>query len=232
MNPSHSELLPAVELEPSCGAESARHSVLWLHGLGADGHDFEPIVPELGIPDEAAVRFVFPHAPSQPVSINMGMVMPAWYDIVSVDLGRKHDEAGIERSALALRALIRRENERGVPSERIILAGFSQGGAIALHTGLRFEEPLLGIVALSTYLVCEERLAEERSAANAGVPIFQAHGTLDPMVVPERGVAARERLRALGYGVDWHEYPMQHQVCVEEIQELSKWFRARFEAAR
>jgi len=221
------DVLPAVELEPT---GPARRSVIWLHGLGADGHDFPPIVPELGLEAQLAIRWIFPHAPAIPVTINGGMVMPAWYDIRSLDFHRRHDEQGIRLSAARLEQLIERENERGVPSERIFLAGFSQGGAIALHTALRHPRRLAGVVALSTYLVLAERLAAERSAANREIPIFQAHGSLDPMVAPERGSAARDELRALGYEVEWHEYPMGHQVCLEEIQQLGQWLRARCEA--
>jgi phospholipase/carboxylesterase len=199
--------------------------VLWLHGLGADGHDFEPIVPELRLPDEAGVRFVFPHAPSIPMSLNQGFVMPAWYDIRDTDLRHRHDEAGIRASAERIEALIVHEIEQGVPAERIFLAGFSQGGAIALHVGLRHRERLAGILALSTYLVCADSLPAERSAANADVPIFQAHGTFDPMVNLARGQDARDRLLGLGYAVEWHTYPMPHAVCPDEIRDIGAWFR-------
>ncbi len=161
--------------------------MIWLHGLGADGHDFEPIVPHLGIPAEAGVRFVFPHAPAIPVTLNMGMVMPAWYDITELDLKKRHDEAGIRLAASRVEALIARERESGIPSEKIVLAGFSQGGAIAIHTALRHAEPLAGLLALSSYLVLPEALEAERSEANLRLPIFQGHGTLDPMVPVERG---------------------------------------------
>ncbi len=221
-------LLDCVEIEPR---GPARHAVVWLHGLGADGHDFEPIVPYLEIPQEAAVRFVFPHAPRIPVTINLGMVMPAWYDITEMDLRRRHDEAGIARSADQVRALLARENERGVPDERIVLAGFSQGGAIALHAGLRHPRRLAGILALSTYLVGDETLEAERSAVNADVPLFQAHGQFDPMVPIDRGEAARDRLTALGYAIDWHVYAMQHEVHPDEVRDVGAWLRARFAAA-
>ena len=217
-------LLPCVELEPE---RPARHSIVWLHGLGADGHDFVPIVPELRLPAELGVRFVFPHAPAIPVTLNGGMVMPAWYDITDVDLRRRHDERGILASAAAVTRLIERENERGVPSERILLAGFSQGGAIAAHVALRHPERLAGLIALSTYLVRDEAAESERSDASLGLPVFQAHGTHDPMVVLERGLAARDRLVGLGLEVAWHAYPMMHQVCLEEIEDLSAWLRAR-----
>jgi phospholipase/carboxylesterase len=215
------ELLPAVEIEPR---GSARHAVIWLHGLGADGHDFPPIVGEMQLDPGLAIRWVFPHAPAIPVTINGGMRMPAWYDIRSADIGRRHDEAGIRLSAARLERLVAREVERGVPEERIVLAGFSQGGAIALFTALRHPRRLAGGVALSTYLVVGETLETERSEANRALPIFQAHGTLDPMVPFERGAQARETLVGLGYGVEWHEYPMQHQVCLEELEALAEWF--------
>ena len=218
------ELLPTVEIEP---AADARAAVIWLHGLGADGHDFEPVVPHLRLPEPAAVRFVFPHAPSIPVTINGGFVMPAWYDITELELRRGHDEAGILRSAEYVRALIRRENERGVPSERIVLAGFSQGGAIAVYAALRHSERLAGLMALSSYLVGGETLAEERAQANRDLPVFQAHGIQDPMVQLERGTALRDRLVALGHEVEWHEYPMVHQVCLEELEAIGVFLRAR-----
>lgn len=218
-------LLPAVEHET--GADP-RWSILWLHGLGADGHDFAPIVPELVARDWPALRFVFPHAPVRPVTVNGGMPMRAWYDILSFDLGARQDEAGIRASVAAVEALIAREHERGVPSERIVLAGFSQGGAIALSAGLRHAEPLAGIVALSTYLPIAATLASERSTANATVPIFQAHGSLDPIVIPPRGSDSRDALQGLGYHVDWHSYPMAHAVCPAEIADLRAWLGQRF----
>lgn len=216
--------LSAVELEP---LQPATHAVIWLHGLGADGHDFPPIVPELRLDPALAIRWIFPHAPAIPVTINGGMVMPAWYDIRALDLGRGHDEAGIRRSAAQVTRRIELETERGVPAERIVLAGFSQGGALAAHVALRHPERLAGLVCLSTYLVLAETLEAERSAANRELPVFQAHGTLDPMVTLDRGQAARDRLRALGHVVDWHEYPMGHQVCLEEIQALGLWLGSR-----
>ena len=214
-------LLPCVEIEPS-GAEASR-CVIWLHGLGADGHDFEPVVPHLGLDPALGVRFVFPHAPAMPVTLNGGMMMPSWYDIEEVDLRRSHDESGVRRSAAQVRALIERERARGVPAERVVLAGFSQGGAVALFEGLRHPRRLAGIMALSTYLVCEEALLSERSEANADVPVFQAHGSHDPMVGFDRGRDARDRLRELGHPVEWHDYPMQHQVCAEELEDIGAW---------
>ena len=218
-------LLRCVEVEPSTGP--ADRAVIWLHGLGADGHDFEPLVPYLGLGRDHRVRFVFPHAPRIPVTINMGMVMPAWYDIVQMDLRRAHDEAGVRESQARVEALVRREHERGVPSSRIVLAGFSQGGAVALHTGLRHAERLAGVLALSTYLVCEDSLEAERSEANLDVPLFQAHGTSDPMVPVERGAAARDRLVELGYAVRWKTYPMEHQVHPDEIRDIGTWLVER-----
>ena len=216
--------LPTVEHET---AAHPRYSILWLHGLGADGNDFAPIVPELVDPAWPALRFVFPHAPVRPVTINNGMSMRAWYDIIGFDAHARQDEAGIRASIAATEALIAREHERGVPSERIFLAGFSQGGAIALAAGLRHASRLAGIVALSTYLPIADTLAAERSAANADVGIFQAHGSFDPVVVPLRGSASRDLLQGLGYRVDWHSYPMAHAVCAEEIADLRRWLGAR-----
>jgi phospholipase/carboxylesterase len=219
-----SGLLPAVEHET---AVSPRYSIIWLHGLGADGHDFAPIVPELVAADWPALRFVFPHAPVRPVTVNGGMPMRAWYDIHGFDLVARQDEAGIRASIAATEALIDRERGRGVPDERIFLAGFSQGGAIALAAGLRHASRLAGIVALSTYLPIADTLAAERSAANADVAIFQAHGSLDPVVVPPRGSDSRDLLQRLGYRVDWHSYPMAHAVCAEEIADLRTWLGRR-----
>jgi phospholipase/carboxylesterase len=219
------DALPSVEVSPRTKAQRA---VIWLHGLGADGHDFEPIVPELGLAPDLGVRFVFPHAPAIPVSINAGMVMRAWYDITELDLRRRHDQAGIRRSAAQVRALIARERERGLDSRNIALAGFSQGGAIALYTALRHEEPLACAVLLSTYLVAGDELAAERSLKNLALPIFQAHGSIDPMVPIDRGEAARNRLIELGYKVEWHAYPMQHQVCLEEIRDIGAFLTRCF----
>jgi phospholipase/carboxylesterase len=217
-------LLPAVEHET---AAQPRYSILWLHGLGADGNDFAPIVPELVDRNWPALRFVFPHAPVQPVSINGGVPMRAWYDIFGFDARAPQDEPGIRRAIEAVEALIAREHERGVPSERIVLAGFSQGGAIALAAGLRHAQPLAGIVALSTYLPIAATLAHERSAANGRVPIFWGHGTADPVVVMQRGLDSRRLLEELGYTIDWHSYPMPHSVCAEEIADLRHWLGAR-----
>lgn len=220
-------ILPCVEVGPKGACDAA---VIWLHGLGADGHDFEPVVPELGLAPRLRVRFVFPHAPSIPVSLNNGFVMPAWYDIKDVDLRNRHDERGIRESAARIEALIAREVERGVPTRKIVLAGFSQGGALAVHVALRHSQPLAGIVALSTYLVCGDSVAAEMSSANRGIPVFAAHGTVDPMVRYERGVGLRDKLIELGCDVTWHEYPIPHSVCLEEIVEIGSWLQARLES--
>ena len=203
-------------------------AVIWLHGLGADGHDFEPIVPELVKPDWPAIRFVFPHAPVQPVTINGGMRMRSWYDILGFEPNTPQDEAGIRASAAVMERLIAREVERGIPPERIILAGFSQGGVIVLTAGLRHAQKLGGIVALSTYLALGDTLAAEAAPANRDVPIFMAHGTHDPVIALARAEASREALEKLGYGVQWHRYAMPHSVCAAEIGDLSAWFQARF----
>ena len=213
-------LLPCVEIEPAGKADRA---VIWLHGLGADGHDFEPIVPHLGVDPALGVRFVFPHAPRRAVTVNMGMVMPAWYDVRELALRRDIDEAGVRESAAQIESLIERECERGVAPGRILLAGFSQGGAIALHVALRHALPLAGIIALSTYLVCQDSLSAEASAANRDVPLFQAHGSLDPLVLPQFGEQSRDRLIELGYNVEWHTYPMGHEVHPDEIRDLGRW---------
>ncbi len=216
-------LLPHVEINTGSNPDAA---VIWLHGLGADGNDFAAIVPELDLTGCPAIRFVFPHAPSIPVTINGGYVMPAWYDIFAADLQRREDDAGIRRSALAIEALIARENQRGVDTRRIMLAGFSQGCAVALHTGLRHPQPLAGIIALSGYLPLADSLASEASAANRPTPIFMGHGSADPMVAIGRAEASRDALRALGYAVQWHSYPMQHSVHPRELQDIALFLRS------
>ena len=219
------DLLTTLELQT--GADP-RFSVIWMHGLGADGSDFEPIVPELGLELAADVRFVFPNAPAIPVTCNGGYVMPAWYDIITLDSTTRHvDEAGILRSRAAIRRLIARENERGVPCERIFLAGFSQGGAIAYTAALSHPERLAGVIALSTYIPSSRLLEAEATAANAGLEIFAAHGTQDDVVAPELGTRARDLLLRLGYPVAWHEYPMPHSVCIEEVVDVGRWLRLR-----
>jgi phospholipase/carboxylesterase len=200
-------------------------SVIWMHGLGADGHDFGPIVPELVRPNERALRFVFPNAPVRPVTINAGYAMRAWYDIIGIDRHSQPDEAGIRASDAIVRGLIRRENERGIPTNRIVLAGFSQGGAMSLMTGTRYPEKLAGIMALSCYMLLAPKLEAERSSANGATPIFMAHGTQDPVVPYALGEESRQLLEKLGYPVEWHSYPMPHSVCVEEVADIAAWLR-------
>lgn len=217
-------LLEAIRIEPP---RPARASVVWLHGLGADGGDFVPVVPELGLPEDHAVRFVFPHAPVRAISINHGMRMRGWYDIRQPDLTREEDAAGIEASAAEVHRLLDAERQAGIASERLVLAGFSQGGAIALYCGLRYAAPLAGIVALSTYLPLPERLERERVPANAGTPVFQAHGRWDPVIPMQQGRQSCDWLRQLGQTVEWCDYPMAHSVSAEEIDAIGAWLRAR-----
>jgi phospholipase/carboxylesterase len=214
-------VLTAVEIETGPAPSLA---VIWLHGLGADGHDFEPIVPELKL--RFSVRFVFPHAPVRPVTINGGMAMRAWYDILGFDRSAREDDAGIRASATAVTELIDRELERGLRADRVVLAGFSQGGAIALHTALREPRALGGVIALSTYLPLAGTLAAERSAANERLPIFMAHGTSDNVLPLALGESSRRTLEAQGYAVDWHAYPMAHSVCLEEVSAIGAWLAA------
>ncbi len=197
-------------------------SVIWMHGLGADGHDFEPIVPELGLPGTLQVRFIFPNAPVRPVTLNMGMAMRAWYDIIEIGGGREDGE-GLRASQAAIEQLIAAEVARGIPASRIVLAGFSQGGAIAFQTGLRHPQRLAGIMALSTYLPLAGTVEDERSAANCDLPVFMAHGSVDPMISISRAQQSRKMLEALGYPLEWHEYPMPHSVCPQEITDISDW---------
>ena len=200
-------------------------SIIWMHGLGADGHDFEPIVPELVAPNERALRFVFPNAPVRPVTINGGYAMRAWHDIVGIDRHSAQDETGIRGSDAIMRALIERENSRGVPTERIVLAGFSQGGAMALFSGTRYPEKLAGIMALSCYMLMAQTFAAERSTANQSTPVFLAHGLQDPVVHPQLGEDTRGLLEQAGYSVEWRPYQMPHSVCPEEIADIAKWLR-------
>jgi phospholipase/carboxylesterase len=218
--------LETVEL--TTGAEPTA-AVIWLHGLGADGHDFEPLVPELSWSGAPDIRYVFPHAPVRPVTINGGMSMRAWYDIVSLTSHRDHDQRGIADSVNQATALVRREIARGIPAHRIIVAGFSQGGAIALQLALRFPQRLAGLVALSTYLLLDHRLENDAHQANRGLPVFAGHGSLDPVVPVQLGEMAASRLRGMGYDVEFHRYPMPHAVCAEEVADLAAWFRARLE---
>ena len=217
-----SGLLPSIEL--TTGANPTA-SVIWLHGLGADGNDFVPVVSELGLPPPLAVRFIFPHAPMQPVTLNGGFVMRAWYDIAAADLSLREDEAGVRQSQREIEKLIAREKTRGIPAGKIVLAGFSQGGAIALQTGLRHPERLAGVLALSAYLPLPWTLAAEASAANADVPIFMAHGVVDPTIPLLLANLSRQRLELQGYQVEWHPYLMPHSLCPEEIRDIGIWLK-------
>ncbi|NYF36354.1 phospholipase/carboxylesterase [Stenotrophomonas sp. JAI102] len=216
-------------VENETGADP-QWSVLWLHGLGADGHDFAPIVPELVRPHWPAIRFVFPHAPVQPITINNGVPMRAWYDIVSMDFRSRADSAGVEASIVALELLIEREIARGIPAERILLAGFSQGGAVILSALLRRTRPLAGLIALSTYLPDPAKAATARVADAISVPVFMAHGTQDPVIPVAIAEHTAQTLGALGLPVEWHTYTMAHQVCAEELHALGEWLEARFAA--
>lgn len=215
-------MLEAVEIETGSRPVGA---VIWLHGLGADGHDFAPIVPQLVSAGERPLRFVFPHAPVRPVTINGGMAMRAWYDILGFDRRLPQDEAGVRASDALVTELIRRENERGIPANRIVLGGFSQGGAIALFTGPRYPEKLAGLLGLSCYMLLEDSLPAERTRANYPTPIFLAHGTQDPVVDVRLGAQARQLLEAGGYPVEWHAYPMPHSVCPQEVDDIAAWLR-------
>jgi phospholipase/carboxylesterase len=217
-----SELLQCVEVQTDPAPAA---TVILLHGLGADGYDFVPVVRELEAHGAPKARYVFPHAPTMPVTINGGYVMRAWYDILGTDLVRREDEHGIRASQVLVEALIAREVERGVPRSRVVLAGFSQGGAITLQTGLRQKEPLAGLVALSCYLPLADAFANEAANGSARVPLFLAHGTSDPVVPIARGAASRDALKAAGYDVEWHEYPMPHSVCAEEIQDIAAFLQ-------
>lgn len=220
-------LLPTVEI---LTGPAPTHAVIWLHGLGADGHDFAPIVPELLRPGWPELRFVFPHAPVRAVTINNGARMRAWYDIRNLQIDQRADEQGVRESIAQVEALIAREVERGVPPERILLAGFSQGGAIALAAGVRREAALGGLVALSTYLPMASTTAAEATKAGLGTPVFMAHGQLDPVVPESLGQRSRAALEGLGMAIDWHVYAMPHSVCAEEIRDLGDWMQQRFAA--
>ncbi len=217
-------MLPTVEIDTGQAPDA---SIIWLHGLGADGHDFEPVVPQLDLPERLSVRFVFPHAPSMPVSLNGGYIMPAWYDVRHTDLGIEHDGPGIARSARQIRLLIEQEQMRGIEAGRIIVAGFSQGAAMALHVGLTHPEKLAGIIALSGYLLQPEHLESARSTANRGTPILMAHGVNDEVVPYGLGEKAQRTLSTWGYEVAWHAYPMAHHVCAEEIHAIGRWIVER-----
>jgi phospholipase/carboxylesterase len=228
MSYTSNETESAVTLEPTTQATAA---VIWLHGLGADGHDFVPIVAELALPVTLPVRFVFPHAQPRPVTINNGFVMRAWYDIKGLNREGTEDEAGIRDSERVVRRYIEAEIARGIPTSRIVIAGFSQGGAIALQTALRYDAPLAGVMALSTYLPLRAALASEAGAANRSIPILMCHGTQDGVVSPQMGEWSRDFLTQLGYRIEWRAYPMQHSVCLEEINDISRWLQERLATA-
>lgn len=217
-------------LERSSG-DDPRWSVIWLHGLGADGNDFMPIVPELLRPDWPAIRFVFPHAPMRAVTINGGMTMRAWYDIRDMDLSNRADAEGVEESVAQVEALVAREGERGIPATQVLLAGFSQGGAIALAAGIRRSQPLAGLIALSTYLPLGQATLAPLTDAARAQPVFMAHGLHDPVVPYSGGKRSRDALRDAGFQVEWNAWPMAHQVCAEEIAALSAWMSQRFAIA-
>jgi phospholipase/carboxylesterase len=223
-------ILPHITLD---SAPNPRHSIIWLHGLGADGDDFVPVAEALHLP--VAVRFIFPHAPMRPVTINGGYVMRAWYDILAAapsapiadSLGRMEDATGIRASQQEIERLIAQERQRGVAAENIFLAGFSQGGAVVLHTGLRHKEKLGGILALSTYLPLRQTLANEAEAANRDTPIFMAHGQFDPVIPYDFGLGSAKELQRQGHQVEWHAYAMPHSVCEEEIEDIERWLKRR-----
>jgi len=217
--------LQTIEIRPET---AHKYSVIWLHGLGADGHDFEAIVPELGLPEEHGIAFIFPNAPVQAVTINGGMEMRSWYDILEMSLERKVDKQGIFQSSALIEQLISKEIQKGIPSENILLAGFSQGGVVALHTALRFTESLAGILALSTYLPTIEELKTEAAKENQTTPIFMAHGEMDGVIDMRAAKTAFSQLKALQYPVSWHQYEMDHAVCQQEIGDISIFIRKVF----
>jgi len=215
-------MLDCITLEPDSPATAC---VIWMHGLGADGNDFVPIVPELNLPTGHGVRFVFPNAPTMPVTINGGYVMRAWYDILSAELDKRADESGVRRSQALIEELIADQRSEGIAADRILLAGFSQGGVIALQTGLRHPEKLAGIMALSTYLACADSLGVEASAANRQIPLFMVHGSMDPVIPVALAKLSKARLETHGYKVEWHEYGMPHSVCAEEIDDIAAFLK-------
>lgn len=215
-------MLDCITLEPDSPATAC---VIWMHGLGADGNDFVPIVPELNLPTGHGVRFVFPNAPTMPVTINGGYVMRAWYDIVSAELDKRADESGVRRSQALIEELIADQRSKGIAADRILLASFSQGGVIALQTGLRHPEKLAGIMALSTYLACADSLGVEASAANRKIPLFMVHGSMDPVIPVALAKLSKARLETHGYKVEWHEYGMPHSVCAEEIDDIAAFLK-------
>lgn len=227
MTYSIEETESAVVLKP---ADEAKCSVIWLHGLGADGYDFVPIVEELQVPSKLAARFIFPHARQRPVTINNGFVMRAWYDIRGFGLTSAEDEAGVRESDAVVRKIVDQQIAAGIDPKRIVIAGFSQGGAMALHSGLRYPQRLAGIIGLSTYLPLRDTLEAERAPANQEVPLLMCHGTRDQVVPEMAGKLSAGVLTTLGYRVEWHSYPMEHQVCAEEVTLIARWLRERLEA--
>lgn len=217
--------LSTIEIQPEA---AHKYSVIWLHGLGADGHDFESLIPTLHLAAEANIHFIFPNAPIQPVTINGGISMRSWYDILDMSMDHRVDIDGVYKSAGLIEPLILQEIDKGIPSTHILLAGFSQGGVIALHAGLRHRHKLAGIIALSTYLPTIEQLRTERSEASNGIPIFMAHGIIDPIVAVESGKAAFDQLKAMNYAIEWHDYVMEHNVCIEEIEHISAFINSIF----
>ena len=214
-------LLPCVEVEPSSPANA---TVIWMHGLGADGHDFEPVVPHLDLAAGLAVRFVFPHAPAIPVTLNNGFVMPAWYDILSLELERRVDEKQLRASSAAVGQLIAREKERGIGADRVVVAGFSQGGAVGFELALSYPEKLAGLIALSTYFATQHSI--EPHPANAGLPVMIGHGSADPMVDERFGRQSAARLRELGHPVEYYSYAMEHSVSMEELKDIGRFISA------
>ena len=215
-------MLECITLESPSPATAC---VIWMHGLGADGNDFVPMVPELGLPRDHSVRFIFPNAPTMPVTINGGYVMRAWYDITSAEIDKRADEAGVRKSQAAVAEIIAEQRAQGIAANRIVLAGFSQGGVIALQVGLRYPEKLGGIMALSTYLACAETLGAEASSANRDLPIFYAHGSTDPVISIALAKRSKARLDSHGYKVEWHEYGMPHSVCAEEVDDIAAFLK-------
>lgn len=222
----NNELIPCIVVEPKT---KPKHCVIWMHGLGANGHDFEPVAPQLGLPEGGGVRFIFPHAPVRPVTLNQGYAMPAWYDIVDLTPEGRDDAEGLRQSSEAIDAIIQQQIADGIPASQIILAGFSQGGALALHMGLRYPKKLAGIMALSSYLPQANVVMEQVHDANRGTNIFMAHGIADDVVPLAMGEASLNLLTEMGYKPSWHTYPMAHSVCLDEITDIGSWIKDCFE---
>lgn len=216
-------------IELTHGTGTPNHAIIWLHGLGASCNDFPPVVPHLGLSPTTAIRFIFPQAPDRPITINGGMMMPGWYNIKGMSIEEKQDRAGVEESYAAVEKLIDEQIAQGIPAENIILAGFSQGGAISYYTALRTQHKLAGVLAMSTYMLFAEQLPEERSEVNQNTPFFSSHGTRDPVVAVNLGEQAVETLKTLGYSTQWKTYPMEHQVVMEQIQDIGSWINGCFE---